>query len=123
MGLTACKASTTKLQLSAHICQVCYTLVTMSENDTPKTTPADVAQWMLTVIQEQGELTQNNAYYQINKQFGTGFTTVTNSGSPSIKTSVLTAFKKISDDSVIWERGDKKWRKREFYDAPGRQQY
>jgi hypothetical protein len=94
-----------------------------NNNDSTKTTPSDIAQWMLSVIQEQGELTQNNAYYQINKQFGTGFTTVSNSGSPTIKTSVLNAFKKISEDTVIWERGDKKWRKREFYDAPGRQQY
>jgi len=78
---------------------------------------------MLSVIQEQGELSQNNAYYQINKQFGGGFTTVSNSGSPTISRGVLSAFKKISDDVVIWERGDKKWRKREFYDAPGRQQY
>lgn len=93
-----------------------------STNKHSQTTATDVAQWMLSVIQEQGELSQNNAYYQINKQFGTGFTTVTNSGSPSISRSVLTAFKKISDE-VIWERGDKKWRKREFYDAPGRQQY
>ena len=95
----------------------------MSEKDsnTPKITAADVAQWMLSVIEEQGELTQNNAYYQINKQFGSGFTTVTNSGSPSIKSGVLTAFKKISDD-IVWERGEKKWRKRQFYDAPGREQ-
>jgi hypothetical protein len=96
----------------------------MSENnETTKTTASDVAQWMLATIEEQGELTQNNAYYFINKQFGSGFTTVTNSGSPSIKKGVLTAFQKISEDSVIWERGDKKWRKREFYDAPGRQQH
>jgi hypothetical protein len=92
-------------------------------NDEKKTTPSEVAQWMLDTIQEKGELTQSNAYYFINKQFGTGFTTVTNSGSPSIKTGVLNAFKKISEELVIWERGDKKWRKREFYDAPGRQQY
>ena len=95
----------------------------MSENNTdkPKTSTADVAQWMLSAIEEHGELTQNNAYYQINKLFGSGFTTVTNSGSPSIKSSVLTAFKNISDD-VVWERGEKKWRKRQFYDAPGREQ-
>jgi hypothetical protein len=92
-------------------------------NTTDKTTPSDVAQWMLSVIQERGELSQNNAFYEINKQFGSGFTTITNSGSPSIKGSVLTAFRKISDDIVIWERGDKKWRKREFYDAPGREQH
>jgi len=86
-------------------------------------TTNEVAAWMLAVIQEQGELTQSNAYYMINKQFGSGFTTVTNSGSPSIKSSVLTAFKKISEDSVIWERSEKKWRKREFFDAPGRTQH
>jgi hypothetical protein len=97
----------------------------MSENnqEASKTSSHDVAQWMLSIIQEQGELTQNNAFYQINKLFGSGFTTVTSSGSPSIKGGVLTAFKRISDDSIVWSRGDKKWRKREFYDAPGREQY
>ena len=81
-----------------------------------------VAEWMLSLVEEQGELTQNNAYYMINKQFGTGFTTVSSNGSPSIKGSVLSAFKRISEDTIVWERGDKKWRKREFYDAPGRDQ-
>lgn len=96
----------------------------MSDTNNPtKPTANDVAAWMLSVIQEHGELTQNNAFYEIGKRFGSGFITVTNSGSPSISRSVLTAFKKLSDELVIWERGDKKWRKREFYDAPGRQQY
>src|SRR4051812_42409965 len=99
----------------------------MPENNSTSTNAnkaksSDVAAWMLSVIQERGELTQNNAFYEINKQFGSGFTTITNSGSPSIKGGVLTAFKKISDNIVIWERGDKRWRKREFYDAPGREQ-
>jgi hypothetical protein len=94
-----------------------------NEKDASKTNSNDVAQWMLDTIKERGELSQSNAYYEINKLFGRDFTTVTNSGSSSIKSGVLTAFKKISEDEVIWERGDKKWRKREFYDAPGRQQY
>lgn len=93
------------------------------DTKTSKATTADVAAWMLSVVQTSGELTQNNAYYEINKQFGSGFTTVTNSGSPSIKGGVLTAFKRISEDTVVWERGDKKWRKREFYDAIGRDQW
>lgn len=77
---------------------------------------------MLSVIEEHGELSQNNAYYMINKEFGVGFTTVASNGSPSIRGSVLTAFKKLTEDTVVWERGEKKWRKREFYDAPGRDQ-
>lgn len=95
----------------------------MSNNGVNRATPNEVAQWMLSIIQEQGELSQNNAFYEINKKFGGSFTTISNSGSPSIGGSVLSAFRKISDDIVIWERGDKKWRKREFFDEPGRQQY
>lgn len=91
-------------------------------NGTKKVTSADVAQWMLSAVEERGELTQNDAFYEINKQYGSGFTTITNSGSPSIKGGVLTAFKKITGDTVVWERGAKKWRKREFYDSPGRDQ-
>lgn len=91
-------------------------------NNTKKITSNDVAHWMLSAIEEHGELTQNNAFYGINKQFGTGFTTIANSGSPSIKGGVLTAFKKVSGDDIVWERGEKKWRKRAFYDAPGREQ-
>jgi hypothetical protein len=96
----------------------------MSEDITnPKqATTSDVAQWMLSAIEERGELTQNNAFYEINKLFGSGFTTITNSGSPSIKGGALTAFKKITGDDIVWERGAKKWRKREFYDGPGREQ-
>ena len=96
----------------------------MSEenNNTKQVTSSDVSQWMLSVIQERGELSQNNAFYEINKQFGSNFTTITNGGSPSIKGGALTAFKKISEDMIVWERGDKKWRMREFYDAPGREQ-
>jgi hypothetical protein len=97
----------------------------MSKNDNNKNmiTSNDVAEWMLITIQELGELSQNDAFYEINKRFGSGFTTISNSGSPSLGRGVLTAFRKISDDTVIWERGDKKWRKREFFDAPGRRQY
>jgi hypothetical protein len=88
-----------------------------------KITSNDVAQWMLSVVQAEGELTQSNAFYEINKRFGNRFTSISSGGIPSVGGGVLTAFRKISGDEVIWERGDKKWRKREFYDAPGRQQF
>ncbi|WP_420919872.1 DUF6953 family protein [Pectobacterium brasiliense] len=35
---------------------------------------------------------------------------------------VLNKFKKLTGDYVIWERGEKAWRKRTSYDKPGRQQ-
>jgi hypothetical protein len=39
-------------------------------DDTSEITPREVAEWMLSAIQDQGELSQNNAFYEINKQFG-----------------------------------------------------
>jgi hypothetical protein len=91
-------------------------------NKTKPATSKDVAEWMLSAVLEHEELTQNDAFYQINKQFGSVFTTITNGGSPSIKGGVLSAFKAISEDTIVWERGEKKWRKRAFYDGPGREQ-
>ena len=35
---------------------------------------------------------------------------------------VLAAFKKLTGESIIWERGERLWRKREQYDEPGRLQ-
>jgi hypothetical protein len=41
---------------------------------------------------------------------------------PSAK-KVLTEFKKLTGDSVIWDHGQRMWRFREKHDEPGRQQY
>ncbi|EPL7296504.1 DUF6953 family protein [Klebsiella pneumoniae] len=43
-------------------------------------------------------------------------------GNLSIDKKVLAKFRKLTNDTVIWDRGEKAWRKRQGYDAPGRQQ-
>jgi hypothetical protein len=50
------------------------------------------------------------------------FTHINENGNMAIRRDVLVAFQRLSGDSVIWERGERMWRKRQSYDEPGRQQ-
>ena len=87
-------------------------------------TPETIAQWMLGRLDEdkRGRLYQSNAVAEIAKRFGDEFTYTNENGNPAIDKRILTAFRKITGDSVIWERWDFCWRKREDADAPGRKQ-
>ena len=87
-----------------------------------KATPSDVAEWMLAELErDSGVLSQEDAVGQIEMKFGAEFAPVNDSGNSSIRSDVLKAFRRISPD-VIWERGERQWRKRAPFDAPGRQQ-
>ena len=88
-----------------------------------KTTPEDVAQWMLSIVEQEGDLYQETAVYDIQEKFGEEFTYLNDGGNPAISRKVLSSFSTISLNSVVWERGERRWRKREEYDEPGRQQY
>ncbi|HYD81282.1 MAG TPA: hypothetical protein VEC06_15860 [Paucimonas sp.] len=87
------------------------------------TTPDDVAKWMLSELQREKYLYQETVVYDIASKFGEEFTYCNDNGNPAIGKKVLSAFKKLTGDSVIWERGERMWRFREEYDDPGRQQY
>ena len=87
------------------------------------TTPDDVAQWMLDELKRVKYLYQETVVYDISSKFGEDFTYYSDNGNPAIGKKVLAAFKKLTGDSVIWERGERMWRFREKYDEPGRQQY
>ena len=82
----------------------------------------DVAQWMKYQVEESSRLYQEVAGYKIKNLFGDNFVYKNANGNLSIDKNVLAKFKKLTGDEVIWERGDKAWRKRTSYDKPGRQQ-
>jgi hypothetical protein len=67
-------------------------------------------------------LYQETVVFDIASKFGEEFTYINDSGNMAIRRDVLAAFRKVSGDGVIWERGERMWRKRESYDEPGRQQ-
>lgn len=85
--------------------------------------PETVAAWMLKELEEHdGVLYQDDAVSQIADLFGEQFAYVNDEGSNCIDKRVLTAFRKITEQSVIWSRGDRMWRKREPGDGAARQQ-
>jgi|688.fasta_scaffold272077_3 hypothetical protein len=87
------------------------------------TTPGQVAQWMISELQQVKYLYQEDVVYKIKPKFGEEFTYYNDNGNLAIGKQVLTEFKKLTGDSVIWERGQRMWRFREKHDEPGRQQY
>lgn len=88
-----------------------------------KPTPENVAKWMLGEIEREDFLYQETAVYDISEKFGEEFTYENDNGNLAIDKAVLTAFRKISEKVVVWERGERMWRKRESCDEPSRQQY
>ena len=86
------------------------------------TTPEDVARYMLKRLDEGRFLWQETVVYEIKKEFGDDFVYLNDNGNYAIAKPVLRAFKKLSGADVIWERGERMWRRREKHDAPGRQQ-
>lgn len=85
-------------------------------------TPEEIAQWMADRLEQQGSLDQADAVDEIAKRFGEQFTYLNDSGNPAIDRRVLRAFKKVTGDTVVWERWDFCWRKRSEGDAAGRKQ-
>lgn len=85
-------------------------------------TEKDVAEWMMAYIQQHGTLYQDLAADEITRIFGSKHVYENQNGGIGISKGVLKEFKKLSRDAVVWERGEKLWRRRAKYDAPGRAQ-
>ncbi|APE26719.1 hypothetical protein vnz_37005 (plasmid) [Streptomyces venezuelae] len=82
------------------------------------------ARWMLVqVTNTSGRgLYQVDAAEHIKKHFGSGLTYTNDNGNPAIDKKVLSAFRAISKDTVVWERGEKCWRQRTDSDPEGARQ-
>ena len=77
---------------------------------------------MVTELDRVNFLSQEVAVFEIEKRFGSEFVYVNDSGGQSIDRAVLKEFKKLTSGKVVWERGEKMWRRREPHDLSGRQQ-
>lgn len=90
----------------------------MADNEV---TVKDVAAWMLEQVQTK-PLYQDEAAWKIKRRFGRKFVYDNEHGNPAIARDVLTAFRKVSGDNIIWSRSERLWRKRTPRDAAGRLQ-
>jgi hypothetical protein len=81
----------------------------------------DAADWMLKKFNEDdGILYQEEAALAIEELFGEGVTYLNENGSLAIDPAVLKEFRKLTEDTVVWVRGERYWRRRESFDEPGR---
>jgi hypothetical protein len=97
----------------------------MKNNPPNKTTPTPdaVANWMLQELDKQGGvLHQTEAAPKIAEIFGERFIYENDSGNPCIDKQVLTAFRKLTSDTVVWSTGERLWRRRESGDESSRRQ-
>ena len=95
----------------------------MKAKKSEPTTPREVAEWMVKELERIQFLYQEQAVYDIESKFGDVFVYINENGNPAIDKRVLREFRKLTGDKVIWESGERMWRKRESYDSPGRKQY
>jgi len=85
-------------------------------------TAKQVAEWMLGELKQKGDLYQDAIVREIAKKFGSQFTYSNDNGNEAIRKDVLSAFRKLSKDTVVWEREDRYWRMRKPGDKLAREQ-
>ena len=77
---------------------------------------------MLRALEERQSLYQENVVYEIATEFGEEFTYLNANGNLAIDKKVLREFRKLTEATVVWERGERMWRKRIESDPPGSRQ-
>jgi hypothetical protein len=85
-------------------------------------TSKDIALWMVGELNQQRTLYQENVVSHLQSHFGDDFTYINSSGNIAIDRRVLSAFRKLTEDTAVWDRGERMWRLREEYDTPGSRQ-
>ncbi|TBB12447.1 hypothetical protein ELH50_15760 [Rhizobium ruizarguesonis] len=77
-----------------------------------KTTARQVAEWMVEQMGERSRLIQEVIVRKIKKEWGDDWVEKNQNGNLAIPRAVLKEFKALTDDTLVWERSSKSWRKR-----------
>jgi hypothetical protein len=88
-------------------------------------TVEEVASWMKTELEKHGLLYQDETVVQIQNRYEEDwkeFVYENNNGNWAISRKVLSVFRELTEDSAVWDRGQRMWRVREHYDIPGKRQ-
>jgi hypothetical protein len=80
-----------------------------------------VATMMAQQLRAKGELLQVDAVAEIAAKFGDVCVYENENGNLAVHRDILSEFRKLTDPDFVWDRGERLWRKREEYDASGRQ--
>lgn len=89
-----------------------------AESVTPKPSPSGCS----ANLSAKGSSTRRKTVVSISDKFGNEFTYTNENGNPAIDRRVLKEFRKLTGDTVAWDRWEFAWRKRTADDAPARKQ-
>lgn len=84
-------------------------------------TPSEGAQWMLSELEEKDILHQEQVVTHLINLKEPGLLRENDDGNQVLARSLLTAFRGITDDKVVWVRGENYWRYRNNRDGQKRQ--
>jgi hypothetical protein len=73
----------------------------------------EIADWMASEVEVEGFLYQDMAVAHIAEQFGDAFIYTNENGTRAISEAVLSAFRNLTEGTVIWDQWDKCWRQRQ----------
>jgi hypothetical protein len=82
-------------------------------------TAADVAQWMVAELENEPYLYQEWTILEIVERFGERFTYINERGNAALGKDVLKEFRKLTEQTVVWEKGERCWRQRRAADPIG----
>lgn len=90
--------------------------------ETAAPAPSDIARWMMDELERTGSLLQADAVAGIEREFGPSFIYMNENRNKAIDKRILHEFRELTEDNVIWDRWEYKWRHRQPGDAPSRRQ-
>jgi hypothetical protein len=79
-----------------------------------------VAEWMLEQIGDSHRLYQEIIVRKIQATWGDDYVYRNANGNPVISKDVLKEFRKLTEDTLVWERGERAWRRRFEKEKTGR---
>ena len=79
-----------------------------------------MAEWMLSRLEEAGCLYQEEAVFHLVRIGADELLRINDGGNQVLGKPVLAEFRKLTEGTVMWARGEKCWRPRENGEGPGR---
>lgn len=84
-------------------------------------TPDSVAAWMLTQVERDGCIYQDDVVDYLVKEMRGDLLSENADGNQVVGKTVLAAFMKLTEATVVWVKPDRYWRWRVREDEPGRE--
>lgn len=83
--------------------------------------PENAASWMLAEIEREGCLYQDDVVDYLVKRGADDLLWENAEGNLAVGRAVLAAFRRLTEENVVWVRPDRYWRFRVAEDEPGRE--